>query len=56
MKNTNWDDNNKKQIDNKKSKKPYQKPLLQKYGSVVSLTAGLGGSVIDSSGPGTMPR
>ena len=31
----------------------YRKPTLHRYGSIVSLTAGLIGSVPDASGPGT---
>ncbi len=45
-----------KQHDCGKTKTTYHKPQLRKYGSVVSLTAGMGGSVADSSAPGTMPH
>lgn len=43
--------------DNKdnKAKSTYSKPILHKYGSVVSLTAGFGGSIADTSGPAGTP-
>lgn len=55
MKTNTTKDKDKKHRDNGKTKSTYQKPGLHKYGSVVSLTAGLGGSVADTSGPGTRP-
>lgn len=36
-------------------KAAYSKPALQQYGSIATLTRGMGGSVVDTSGPGTRP-
>lgn len=40
---------------NNKSKFSYNKPTLRKFGSIVSLTAGFGGSIADVSGPAGTP-
>ncbi len=37
------------------NQKKYSKPQVKNLGSVVDITNGLVGSVVDTTGPGTMP-
>lgn len=56
MKTIQSDSKNNSSREKKSHQVRYHKPSLQKYGSITTLTTGLGGSVVDTSGPGTQPR